>query len=197
MSEEKKAEQDERVAFEAEWKRSGWGDADTKNQCFHFWQARAASTSANVAQGAAIPDGWMLVPKKRGTKPLSELIIAASLACIENRLLDHDDRRELAEYADQLQNTRGTPSVVEDDAHWIDASKDVPGDEREVIVFLNGHCGLFDDETRKGGGWGVRLGWYDHDRRAWYVHGQREHFVTHWQDEPISPRTAAQSGEPK
>jgi hypothetical protein len=48
MSEEKKAEQDERVAFEAEWKRSGWGDADTKNQCFHFWQARAASTSANV-----------------------------------------------------------------------------------------------------------------------------------------------------
>jgi hypothetical protein len=47
MSEEKKVERDERVAFEAEWKRSGWGDADTKNQCFHFWQARAASTSAN------------------------------------------------------------------------------------------------------------------------------------------------------
>jgi hypothetical protein len=57
MSEEKKAEQDERVAFEAEWKRSGWGDADTKNQCFHFWQARAASTSANVAQGAEAL-GW-------------------------------------------------------------------------------------------------------------------------------------------
>jgi hypothetical protein len=70
--------------------------------------SKARSVAANVAQGAAIPDGWMLVPKKSGTKPLSELIIAASLACIENRLLDHDDRRELAEYADRLQNTCST-----------------------------------------------------------------------------------------
>jgi hypothetical protein len=96
----------------------------------------------------------------------------------------------------ELRNVNTAPpaqTALTDDARWIDASKDVPGDEREVIVFLNGHCGLLDDEARKGGGWGIRLGWYDHDKRAWYVHGQKEHFVTHWQDEPSSPRTAAQS----
>ena len=39
----------EREAFEIEWKHAGWGDADTKNQCFHFWQARAALTAEKVA----------------------------------------------------------------------------------------------------------------------------------------------------
>lgn len=51
-----------------------------------------------------IPEGWMLVPKHRGTQPLADLIQMASLACVESRLLDHDDRRELAQYADLLRD---------------------------------------------------------------------------------------------
>lgn len=73
---------------------------------------------------------------------------------------------------------------------WTDAEVEVPSDEREVLVFLNGHCGLTDSEKRKGGGWGVRLGFYDHEKRFWRVHGSRETFVTHWQDEPASPASA-------
>ncbi|WP_205191323.1 hypothetical protein [Burkholderia sp. LMG 13014] len=60
---------------------------------------------------SAIPAGWMLVPKHRGTKPLAELIIAASLACVENRLMDDDDRREFAQYADQVQHAPQPPSA--------------------------------------------------------------------------------------
>ncbi|MBR8343038.1 hypothetical protein KDX40_04705 [Burkholderia ambifaria] len=59
---------------------------------------------------AAIPAGWMLVPKHRGTKPLAELIIAASLACVENRLMDDDDRHEFAQFADQLQHAPPPPA---------------------------------------------------------------------------------------
>ncbi|CAG9205423.1 hypothetical protein BGLA2_1720046 [Burkholderia gladioli] len=61
-------------------------------------------------QPSTIPAGWMLVPKHRGTKPLAELIIAASLACVENRLLDDDDRHELAQFADQLQHAPQSPA---------------------------------------------------------------------------------------
>lgn len=32
---------DEQIAFDAEWKRSGWGDKSTRDQCFHFWSARS------------------------------------------------------------------------------------------------------------------------------------------------------------
>lgn len=60
---------------------------------------------AIAAEAVAIPAGWMLVPKHRGTKPLAELIIAASLACVENRLMEDDDRHELAQFADQLQRS--------------------------------------------------------------------------------------------
>ncbi|MCS6498998.1 hypothetical protein NYD60_03115 [Burkholderia thailandensis] len=63
------------------------------------------SDLAAFPQPMTIPAGWMFVPKHRGTKPLAELIIAASLACVENRLLDDDDRHELAQFADQLQHT--------------------------------------------------------------------------------------------
>jgi hypothetical protein len=58
------------------------------------------------------------------------------------------------------------------------------------MVFLNGDCALCDWDGRKGGGWGIRLGFYDHDKRYWRVHGCREEFVTHWKDLPDGPETA-------
>ncbi|UIY60039.1 hypothetical protein [Burkholderia cepacia] len=66
---------------------------------------RDREAASQPAQPSTIPAGWMLVPKHRGTKPLAELIIAASLACVENRLLDDDDRHEFAQFADKLQHT--------------------------------------------------------------------------------------------
>ena len=64
-----------------------------------------------------------------------------------------------------------------------------PRDEREVLVFLNGHSALTDYESRKGGGYGIRLGYFDFEKGYWRVHGQREQFVTHWMERPAPPPT--------
>lgn len=65
----------------------------------------------------------------------------------------------------------------------------VPDSGRQVLVFLNGHCGQGDMEARNGGGWGVRLGFYDHDKQAWRAGGLSEgQHVTHWKDLPPPPR---------
>lgn len=74
---------------------------------------------------------------------------------------------------------------------WISVSERLPGeqghDSEEVICFLNGHCGLLDSECRQGGGWGIRLGYYDSDLRVFRVHGRPDRFVTHWQPLPPPP----------
>ncbi|KVQ35713.1 hypothetical protein WK03_35180 [Burkholderia cepacia] len=107
----------------------------------------------------------------------------------ERTMFDSEMLKKVFELAKtQARSMVGTPESPLDD--WTDASVVVPDDEREVIVFLNGHCTLNDWDGRKGGGWGIRLGFYDHERRYWRVHGCRENFVTHWQDEPAAPPTA-------
>lgn len=75
-------------------------------------------SATNVNRYRAIPDGWMLVPKHHGTKPLAELIIAASLACVENRLMEDDDRHELAQFADQLQSMPSEATVTTTRPRW-------------------------------------------------------------------------------
>lgn len=62
-----------------------------------------------------------------------------------------------------------------------------PDNEREVLVFLNGHVGIMDQAGRRGGGWGLRLGWFDHDKNCWRVHGAYERHVTHWMEIPPPP----------
>ncbi|RQZ25366.1 hypothetical protein DIE14_17085, partial [Burkholderia sp. Bp9017] len=86
--------------------------------------------------------------------------------------------------------------AVEDAAAWVNANIDVPGDEREVLVFLNGDCALCDWDGRKGGGWGIRLAYFDHDKNYWRVHGSRENFVTHWQDLPDAPVITSDTESP-
>ena len=66
-----------------------------------------------------------------------------------------------------------------------------PDDERKVLVFINGHVGLHDMEGRKGGAWGIAIGWYEHERGFWRVHGRAEYHVTHWMELPAAPTPAA------
>lgn len=80
-----------------------------------------------------------------------------------------------------------TPAVNED------GGRDVPDSEREVLVFLNGHVDIGDHAGRQGGGWGIRLGFFDHDRRCWRVGGRPEHFVTHWMELPAPPPREARA----
>ncbi|CAJ9662621.1 Uncharacterised protein [Burkholderia pseudomallei] len=98
------------------------------------------SDLAAFPQPMTIPAGWMFVPKHRGTKPLAELIIAASLACVENRLLDDDDRHELAQFADQLQHT---PQPAQADARvWLTATviqKCIDSCAAEYLEDVTGH----------------------------------------------------------
>lgn len=97
---------------------------------------------------------------------------------------------------DLLQDLLGVEVEIQDasqDQPWEIAGIDVPDDQREVMVFLNGDCDLCDWDGRKGGGWGIRLGFYDHGKRYWRVHGCREDFVTHWRDLPDGPATAVKN----
>jgi hypothetical protein len=78
------------------------------------------------------------------------------------------------------------PSAVKDGPEE-DGRRNVPPDERQVLVFLNGHVTLDDDKGRNGGGHGIRMGWFDHDRGFWRVGGSRESDVTHWMELPADP----------
>lgn len=73
---------------------------------------------------------------------------------------------------------------------WISVSDRLPGeqgqDSENVLCFLNGHCDLHDMDCRKGGGWGVRIGFYDGEKQCFRAGGiARE--VTHWQPLPLPP----------
>lgn len=105
---------------------------------------------------------------------------------------------ETHEDATQLVITKGTiwspePAPEGHTTGWIDVNDRLPGeqghDSEEVSVFLNGHCGLLDNEKRNGGGWGYRTGWYDAERGCFRVHGCPDSFVTHWQPLPAPPAT--------
>ncbi|MGI2036385.1 DUF551 domain-containing protein [Rhizobium panacihumi] len=93
--------------------------------------------------------------------------------------------------------TKSTPPQT-NTTGWIDVNDRLPGeqghDSEEVSVFLNGHCGLLDNEKRNGGGWGYRTGWYDAERGCFRVHGRPDSFVTHWQPLPAPPATT--EGQP-
>jgi hypothetical protein len=95
------------------------------------------------------------------------------------------------ELAQQSQEARVWTPVMDEDGN-----PSVPSDEREVLVFLNGHVESTDDEGREGGGWGIRLGWFDHDKHFWYAGGKRgEPHVTHWMDLPGPPQREESTDE--
>lgn len=67
-----------------------------------------------------------------------------------------------------------------------------PDDSRAVLVFINGDVTIDDSAGRAGGGWGVRLGFYDHDKRRWRAGGQGyDNHVTHWMEMPAAPALAS------
>ncbi|MBA1156891.1 DUF551 domain-containing protein [Microvirga mediterraneensis] len=74
---------------------------------------------------------------------------------------------------------------------WIDVNDRLPGeqgqDSEDVLCFLNGHCGILDTEARMGGGWGIRLGFYDAGKRMFRCSGQPTWEVTHWMPLPEPP----------
>jgi hypothetical protein len=84
---------------------------------------------------------------------------------------------------------------------WIsvedeDGNPNVPTDEREVLVFLCGDCRLT-DERPPDAGWGLRQGYFDHDKQYWRVHGRPESYVTHWREAPAAPKIIEEEDEPE
>lgn len=79
-----------------------------------------------------------------------------------------------------------------------DGNPNLPSDDRPVLVFL---CGLLASphlERPADAGYGLREGWFDHDRRMWRAGGQWEKYVTHWMECPPPPmeqESAASSTE--
>lgn len=75
---------------------------------------------------------------------------------------------------------------------WIsvndeDGNPNVPTDEREVLVFLCGDRRLT-DERPPDAPYGLRQGYFDHDRQYWRVGGSRQPYVTHWREAPSPPK---------
>ena len=74
---------------------------------------------------------------------------------------------------------------------WIpavdeDGNDNLPTTERRVMVFLCGDRGLA-AERPEDAGHGLRLGYFDHDKQYWRVHGKIERYVTHWRECPDDP----------
>lgn len=100
--------------------------------------------------------------------------------------------RDYKEAADRLaEAVRSVPTgwrrVYRDDQDGDTEPGADPDTDRAVLVFLNGHVGINDMKGRMGGGYGVRLGWFDHDKNCWRAGGHYERFVTHWMELPQPP----------
>lgn len=67
-----------------------------------------------------------------------------------------------------------------------------PDDERQVLIFQNGHASMYDAAGRNGGGWGIAMGYHD-KQKGWMVHGWRCDFVTHWRELPPAPKREEES----
>lgn len=80
---------------------------------------------------------------------------------------------------------------------WVSVSGRLPGeqgqDSEDVLCFLNGHCSLTDHKCRGGGGWGIRIGFYDAEKDMFRVAGQTNAYVTHWMPLPTAPGEDAPS----
>jgi len=144
--------------------------------------------SAPVQQ-VSVPDGWRLVKVgiegiQFGNAWFSHEGITGYTA---DQLNSGNCRITGRAYMDWLAAAPAAPAA---DA-WIPVSERLPGDQghdsEEVLCFLNGHCSLLDNECRQGGGWGIRLGYYDADIGTFRVFGRPESHVTHWMPLPASP----------
>lgn len=80
-------------------------------------------------------------------------------------------------------------------SEWVDVNDGLPGeqgcDSEDVLLFLNGHCWMLDHEARNGGGWGIRMGFYDDENGCFRVGGRPCDDVTHWMVLPAAPTPAA------
>jgi len=68
-----------------------------------------------------------------------------------------------------------------------DGNPNLPTTERQVLVFLCGDRKLTDPRPSDDAGHGLRLGYFDHDKQYWRVHGRSERYVTHWRECPDDP----------
>lgn len=74
---------------------------------------------------------------------------------------------------------------------WIevedkDGNPNVPTTERQVMVF---RCGdrKSTDPRPDDAAYGLALGYFDHDKQYWRVHGRLCGYVTHWRECPDNP----------
>jgi len=74
---------------------------------------------------------------------------------------------------------------------WIsivdeDGNDNLPTTERQVMVFLCGDRELT-AKRPEDAGYGLALGYFDHDKQYWRVHGKINWYVTHWRECPDPP----------
>ena len=158
------------------------------------WLSRSLDKALARLNGApvqqvSVPDGFVLADKKALGTVLQALVNAP------HHIRELQVTRTPVElFSDNPINVLianyEAPAAPAADA-WIPVGERLPGDQghdsEEVLCFLNGHCSLLDNECRQGGGWGVRLGYYDADIGTFRVFGRPESHVTHWMPLPAAP----------
>lgn len=66
-----------------------------------------------------------------------------------------------------------------------------PDTARSVLVFINGDVTSDDTVGRRGGGYGIRIGFYAHGKAQWHAGGMGyDGHVTHWMELPAAPGIA-------
>ena len=92
-----------------------------------------------------------------------------------------------------VQNARGVLHLTVENSSLVeeeevvdeDGNPNVPSDERTVLVFQFGGQG--DAKRPDDAPYGLAMGYFDHDRQYWRVHGSPSRYVTHWQNVPNDP----------
>jgi hypothetical protein len=166
-----------------------------------------AAIAAHLArQAQAEPEGWVLAPKPRGRQSLAYLIQQASLACIENRVMEPDDRHEFAQYADLIRNSSESPSGAQNAEairnQWISVDERLP--EVGVLVLVYSPPTKYDHPGDMNIGFDC-IDPNDDDHKSWLNHNEHyEHFCcvakpegsvgpsadapyTHWMPLPEAP----------
>ena len=110
---------------------------------------------------------------RKGNNMVLNQIVSGILQTAESKIL--------SAIQDQIGNETGWISVIDEDGN-----DNLPTDERQVLVFLWGGQG--EDSIRPNdAGYGLRMGYFDQEKRYWRVHGTIEKYVTHWRECPNDP----------
>lgn len=169
-----------------------WAHHDRAEKLGYPIEYAYAAPTTKAEPAPTVSGKWLTIVYK-DIEPGGEAVELGSHPKVSAMSWSHamDARAALLHDVSQSPVAAQAPPADALDAGWIDVDTRLPGeqgqDSEEVLLFLNGNCTMTDFDARQGGGWGIRLGYFDAERQAFRVHGRPDSSVTHWQPLPAAP----------